>query len=156
MYEFAPPGRGYAYGETMPTFIPRGRSISSRSGHATARPPERLPHHRAPLLLRRAVEVLADRPATAVRHRGPLHDRPLQVGRGPPREIGPARPHEVAVMGIAGAGHGDVEQVRVEPFGATHAHASRPRGVPQLDPVDHPLSSRTLELPQGPLADRES
>src|SRR5438128_221528 len=173
MYEFAPPGRWKAYGETIPIFIrlvaqpgsssrflpcrrAPGPVASSGAGHSPSSALDRVADDRAPLLTGRAAEVLAERPGTAVRGGRPLGDRSAELRGAPSRELRPARADEAGVMGVARAGLGDAEDILVEPRGAPRAHAACVRGVPQLDAVDHACRIHLGDdLAQRPLAHRE-
>src|SRR2546430_6729481 len=103
MCAFAPPGRGYAYGETMPIFIKPAQSPAcgreTRSGlvvslvagepllaqlvsslrHPAAGAPDPVAHHRPPPLRRRPPPMLADRPPAAPRGGATRGRRPAPV-----------------------------------------------------------------------------
>src|SRR2546426_6509030 len=81
MCAFAPPGRGYAYGETIPIF--KGGAARRSSFLFPDAPPRAfhgVAHHRAPLLTRDPVKVLPERPVSSVRSGGAIGDRPAQCG----------------------------------------------------------------------------
>src|SRR5688572_15027758 len=104
MCAFAPPGRGYAYGDTIPIFMRSFLSSdpSSRSLHRVA-------HHRAPLLCRDPVQVLAERPVSSVRTCRAIRDRATEGSPVVTREVGPRRADELRVMRVARARLRDVQ-----------------------------------------------
>src|SRR6266508_1065979 len=120
MCAFAPPGRGYAYGDTIPILInlwPQGplpltarrSSHSSFPGDPSPRALHRIAHHRAPLLEHDPVQVLAEGPVSSVRSRRAIRDGPPQRRTVGTRELGPRRPDQVRVVSVTGTGLGDVK-----------------------------------------------
>src|ERR671936_1241765 len=119
MYEFAPPGRGYAYGETIPIFIKElvARSLLLRASGADSATGALygVAHHRAPLLPRGPVEVLAEGPLAPVRFRLFCPEGGAELVRGGAGKLGPAGPHERSMVRIARSRLRDPKDVSVEP-----------------------------------------
>src|SRR5204863_7090458 len=91
-----------AYGLTIPIFIGR-RSLSlllSRP-YPSPRALHGVAHHRSPLLLRDAVEMLAEGPVSSVCPCRALRDRLPQIGGTRAGEIGPCGPDQLRVVRIA-------------------------------------------------------
>src|SRR5512142_2883777 len=151
MYEFAPPGRGYAYGLTIPTFM----RASSRSSlpHPPSSSLHGIAHHRAPLLPRDAVQMLAQRPVSAVGRRRAFEERVTEVLRRTPRELGPGRPDELGVVRVARARLRRAENAVVEPRSASATDAPGVRRIAQLDAVDVALGAAGVQCPERSLAD---
>src|SRR2546425_12146302 len=101
------------------------RSFGFGGFHSAARALDRVADHRAPLLTRRAVEVLSQRPAPAVRAGGPLGDGATKVIRGTAFEVRPARSDQRGVMRVARSRLGGAHDVRVQPGCSARAHAAR-------------------------------
>src|SRR2546425_4975578 len=115
MCAFAPPGRGYAYGETMPIFNGgAARRSSLPSPDAPPRAFHGVAHHRAPLLTRDPVKVLPERPVSSVRSGGAIRDRAAQRGAVPALEFRPRRADEPRVVRVARTRFRDVQHRRVE------------------------------------------
>src|SRR5688572_31417973 len=110
MCAFAPPGRGYAYGDTIPIF-----NFSFLFSDPSSRSLHRVAHHRAPLLCRDPIQVLAERPVSSVRSCRAILDRAPQ-GRGVIAfEVGPRGPDQLRVVRVARARLRDVQHLLVEP-----------------------------------------
>src|SRR4051812_37558429 len=105
MYEFAPPGLGYAYGDTIPIFkTSRLLLLRTPRADSAACALDRVPDHGPPLLRRGAFEVLAEGPPPPVGSgRASSQCGPEVVGRRS-GEVGPARSNESGVVRIAGPG----------------------------------------------------
>src|SRR5438132_1507944 len=101
------------------------------------------------------IEVLPQRPVSALRLRRAFGDRAAQVGGGAAGVFGPCGADELRVVRVAGAGLGDVEEGRVQPGRPAAAHASRVRRIAQLDPVHAAFRGTPLQAAQRALADRE-
>src|SRR5919198_6169016 len=108
MGSFAPPGRGYAYGETMPIFT------ASPLPSPAARLPHRRDDHRAPLLVRDPREVIAHPPRLPVRDGRAVDDRAAHVVGRAPLELGPRRADERRAVRVARAGLGGADRVPIE------------------------------------------
>src|SRR5437899_10856441 len=157
MCAFAPPGRGYAYGETMPIF--NGEATRRSSFLFPGAPPRAfhgIAHHRAPLLTRDPVKALPERPVSSVRSGGAIRDRAAKCRTVVAVEIGPRRADELRVVRVARPGFRDVQHRRVEPGRARTTHSTCVRGIARLDAVDvDERIRRRRERTQRALAHRE-
>src|SRR6266849_3072995 len=100
------------------------------------RPLHRIAHHRAPLLPRDPVKMLAERPVSSVRSGAAIRDRAAECDSVVAVEIGPGRADQLGVMRVARTGLRDVKDRRVEPTGTRATYSARIGRIASLDGVD--------------------